>query len=392
MSQQTSYFNVTIVSLLTVVAGVTTAQTTRYVDDDACPAAGTGALADPFCSIQDCITASTDGDECLVNSGTYSESLNMMGRAIAVRSIAGPHLTILDGVSFSGTILTCTSGEGPSTIIEGFTFTNGSEPSPGNDGGGALFTWGASPTIRDCIFADNEASNGAAVACYDASSPRFENCLFYNNVSTGGGNDIGGAILLVTDCQADIVNCTIVNNSAEDFGGGIAIFHDSTCTVINTILWNNSVLGVFNEETQVYTNETSSATISHSCVEALTPAGQYDDGTNIDLDPLFFDAASNNFRLQGGISPCIDTGDATLVVASTDLDGNARRVDDPDSSDCPHAPGTCGASPIVDMGCYEFGGAAAVPAISQWGFVVIAMAMIATTTLLMRQRRPYLES
>jgi len=51
--------------------------------------------------------------------------------------------------------------------------------------------------------------------------------------------------------------------------------------------------------------------------------------------PLFLDAAIGDYRLQSG-SPCIDAG-TNEVVATTDLDGNARIVN-----------GT------VDMGAYEY--------------------------------------
>ncbi len=46
---------------------------------------------------------------------------------------------------------------------------------------------------------------------------------------------------------------------------------------------------------------------------------------------------------------------------TTDLDGNPRFVDDPDTPDCPQAPGTCGDPPVVDMGAYEFQGALPCP-------------------------------
>jgi hypothetical protein len=76
---------------------------------------------------------------------------------------------------------------------------------------------------------------------------------------------------------------------------------------------------------------------------------------NIDSDPRFVDPANGDFRLAPG-SPCIDAGLNSAVPEGidTDLDGNPRFVDDPDSPDCWQAPGTCGDPPVVDMGAYEF--------------------------------------
>ncbi len=63
----------------------------------------------------------------------------------------------------------------------------------------------------------------------------------------------------------------------------------------------------------------------------------------------------NDYRLLPG-SPCIDAANNFAVPAgiTTDLDGSPRFVDDPDTADCPQAPGTCGDPPVVDMGAYEF--------------------------------------
>jgi hypothetical protein len=56
-------------------------------------------------------------------------------------------------------------------------------------------------------------------------------------------------------------------------------------------------------------------------------------------------------RLRSG-SPCIDAGSnaALPVDAVTDVDGNPRFLDDPDTPDT-----GAGTPPIVDMGAYEFG-------------------------------------
>ena len=78
---------------------------------------------------------------------------------------------------------------------------------------------------------------------------------------------------------------------------------------------------------------------------------------NISSNPLFTDPTSGDYRLSPG-SPCIDAGDSTAVPPgiTTDLDGNLRFIDDPDTPD------TGIGYPCVDMGGYEFQVAAPCPA------------------------------
>ena len=68
----------------------------------------------------------------------------------------------------------------------------------------------------------------------------------------------------------------------------------------------------------------------------------------ISADPLLGGTAE--YHIQSG-SPCIDAGDNTAVPQgiATDLDGNPRLVDDPDTEDT--GAGNC---PFADMGAYEY--------------------------------------
>lgn len=89
--------------------------------------------------------------------------------------------------------------------------------------------------------------------------------------------------------------------------------------------------------------------VSYSCVQGWTSGG----GPGIiGDDPRFVENpidGAGDLRLRAE-SPCIDAGDNTGIPnGTTDLAGNPRFVDDPDTEDT-----GVGHPPIVDMGAYEF--------------------------------------
>jgi parallel beta-helix repeat protein len=209
------------------------------------------------------------------------------------------------------------------------------------------------------------------------SSPMVTNCSFLGNVDTGFGE--GGGMRNISSASPTVVNCTFSGNDAPNQGGGIASVQGSSPTFVNCTFSDNSSNqggGVWtsdgttslvncvlhgNTPTQIHDGRGGSTTVSFSNVQAGWP-GQ----GNINAEPLFVDPLGvdgvpgtddDDLRLLPG-SPCIDVGNNTAVPVgiTTDLDGNPRFVDDPNTPDCQQAPGQCGDPPVVDMGAYEFQG------------------------------------
>ncbi|MCH2162391.1 MAG: hypothetical protein MK085_11025 [Phycisphaerales bacterium] len=220
--------------LLAALAPVATADIFT-VDDDG-PA--------DFSSIQGAINASSDGDTILVAPGTYTldadNVVNTLGKAISVASTNGPSVTIINGQSIRRGIA-CESGETEKTIIDGFTIRNcyatwydwngnGNPDYWEYFGGGMWNRNGSRPTVRNCVFLDNEAEYGGAVYNGDSqgvnASPTFENCTFIEN---GRDDGVGGG-LYNNASTPHLVDCLFTGNFAA-FGGGICNFNGSGGTI-----------------------------------------------------------------------------------------------------------------------------------------------------------------
>ncbi|MFG0252459.1 MAG: hypothetical protein ACF8NJ_06250, partial [Phycisphaerales bacterium JB038] len=134
--------------------------------------AGTLHVPGQYPTIQAAIDAAIDGDIVELADGVYTgagnKNLDFGGRAITVRSASGdPTLCIIDceqdgrGFQFNGR-------EGPDSIIQGLTITNGDV----TDYGGAVFCYNrSSPALIDCALIANRACDrGGGLYCSSSSS------------------------------------------------------------------------------------------------------------------------------------------------------------------------------------------------------------------------------
>ena len=299
--------------------------------------------------IQEAIAAANSGDAIIIGPGRYNEAIDFLGKAITVRSSDGPANTTIDATGLNKSVVTCRLGEGPESVLSGFTITGGkasfgsgmynsiSSPTATNcvfvqnlstNGGGGMYNSRSNPAVTDCKFIRNSGGNGGAIY-NNYSNPTITNCAFARNESSfeGGGiaNNYG---------NPTVTNCTFFGNTAKDFGGGMSNAGGiSVPTVANCILWGNHPDQITN----------------HPVIRYCEIEGGWNGVGNIDADPLFANENGSDLRSRSG-SPCIDAGDNAAVPAgvTTDMDGNVRRVDDPCASNTGHGRGA-----VVDMGAFE---------------------------------------
>jgi predicted outer membrane repeat protein len=286
-------------------------------------------VPDDYPTIQEAIDASENGDSVVVRVGTYAENINFLGKAIRVMGEQGADKTFIGG-TLAGSVVTFANGEGTSSILEGFTLTNGDASY-----GGGIYCQGSSPTIRNNTITGNSALGGGGIACFYGSSPKITvNTITKNSALHGGGiycNDAspitfdnaitnnsatrsGGGISCSNYSAPAILNNTFTGNSASK-GGGIACLGYSSPFTINTVLWQDDApIGQ-----EIYVEYYSTIVVTYSDIEGGWPGMG-----NIDADPTFVFPTRRDYRLLWG-SPCIDSGRPdSLLLYISDPDGTRR--------------------------------------------------------------------
>ena len=197
-----------------------------------------------YSKIQTAIQNANNGDVIIVHPDDYLEHLNLMGRAITVRSIDPTDPGIVKTTRIIGpgpkATVTCDTGEGVQTSIIGFTIMHQDPPS---DYASGMYNDHAAPTVRYCVFAENHADYGGGMHNY-YSDPKVANCTFDDNVGVAGGggmyndhsapgvtdchfigNDTGpdfnGAGMHNVNSHVTVTECTFTSNRSDGRGGGM---------------------------------------------------------------------------------------------------------------------------------------------------------------------------
>ncbi len=183
-------------------------------------------VPEDFSTIQAAIDTAAPCDTIIVAPGTYNEDINFAGKALHLRSSAGPDSTIIDASGRSSSAVTFENGEGSTSVLDGFTITGGTGSIlVGEDGsrGGGLLAFDSSPMIRNCTFVSNSAERGGGAAVIGLSTvkryPLFIDCTFLNNFAS----EQGGGLYAGAGVHGTLSGCEFSGNESE--AGGGAYFH-----------------------------------------------------------------------------------------------------------------------------------------------------------------------
>jgi len=210
-------------------------------------------------TIRAAIVAANPDDVVIVAPGTYLGVINFLGKAITVRSTdpndpAVVVSTIIDGIGLSS-VVTCSSGEGPGSVLSGFVITGGS--GIGGGAGGGMYNAGSSPTVTNCLFIGNSVALGFYTfggGMYNSSSsPTVTNCSFTDNTVFAIIDALGGGMYNGFGSSPTVTNCSFRGNTVSSDGeetalargGGMYNDASSSPTVTNTVFCSNSPDAVF---------------------------------------------------------------------------------------------------------------------------------------------------
>ncbi|MFH1690472.1 MAG: right-handed parallel beta-helix repeat-containing protein [Candidatus Eisenbacteria bacterium] len=175
---------------------------TWYVDCDNTSGIEDGSEEHPFDTIAEGMAAAGEGNTVLVAPGTYTgpqnQDLDFGGTNMVLRSTAGRDSTLIDCAD-SGRVFLFQSGEGPSSVVDGFTISN-TDP---DIVGSGIYCQGSSPTLVNLVlyrtgglYCDQASPSVAAVdfdtnywysgmRCVNNSSPALSGARFAGNFDGG---------------------------------------------------------------------------------------------------------------------------------------------------------------------------------------------------------------
>ncbi len=199
-------------------------------------------------TIQAGIDAAVCGDEVWVAAGTYAERLTHKSGVRLYGGFEGDEdtrderdflncISEIDGQT-RGAVVTVPTGADLSTLIDGFTITNGIGASQGNVRyGGGIYALDACVTVENCVIVANAAAQGAGLYCN--SEIVLKNNHFKEN---GSPNCINGGAALLLFGRVAVHGNTFTSNRAV-YGGALALAHGSGEVSLNTFLGNSSQVG-----------------------------------------------------------------------------------------------------------------------------------------------------
>ncbi|MHC4744228.1 MAG: PKD domain-containing protein, partial [Planctomycetota bacterium] len=265
--------------------------------------------------IQHAIKGASEGDQIVAGDGIYCESIDLLGKSVAVSSTNpnDPDVVAATVIRGAGSAITFAGEESWSCVLAGFTIEGSRR---------GVHCLASSPTIANCNIT---SSSGPGIELFTGSNPRILNC----NITDNNG---GGVVMwLVVGPRMTIYNAPTISNSVIARNGGFGILGDDPAIAGCTIVDNDA--GGVNSRMPVLTNSIvyyngfggpqiagESVAVAYSDVE-----GGWSGEGNFDSEPGFVEWEDGDYHLLAD-SPCVNAGDPDFAGAAdeADMDGESR--------------------------------------------------------------------
>jgi len=301
-------------------------------------------IPEDYLTIQEGIEVAEDYDTVLVADGIYTENINFLGKAIAVRSENGHEATTIEIQNTGIPVVTFNTNENTNSVLEGFT-VNGDlsywgvycdHSSPfiynnviKNHECGIKVDFG-SPIIRKneisfCDHSEIEPHVGGGIQLMNSNDVVIDSNVIHNNwANVSGGIHTDGCsnvrvernLIYSNDCvyvsgiKIDrgsnfvIINNTLVDNSASDRLGVILFWDSNDISIINNICAFNNEWGIYSwgSSYNIVVDFNDTYENSPGNINGIEPGPG-----SIYTNPMFVDIYNNNYQLTAG-SPCINAG------------------------------------------------------------------------------------
>ncbi len=240
-----------------------------------------------FATIQGAIDSAAHGDIVEVSAGTYTGDgnwdIDFRGKAITVRSEAGPSRTTIDCSGHEGHRgFYFHRGERQSSVLRGFTIIGAVVPgsevsldsgswssSPTHPVGGGIYCESSSPSIINCVIKQCSTELGGGIGVV-GGAPEIIDCTIENCNAGGLGpaesGGYGAGIGLIRGSDAKIVNCTINRNVGyyNSYGAGVYC-RQSGALLVNCDISFNRARGNINGG-GIYCGGSSTNVVLEQCI------------------------------------------------------------------------------------------------------------------------------
>ena len=239
--------------------------------------------------------------------------------------IEGGHADGADMLSYGGAIFL--DGWGGTFDLNDVVIRNCRSSMAG--GGMYIGAGGLTVSVTRSTFTGNYSSGyyGGAIHVYYTDSVKVDQCSFIGNHALQGG-----AIFVNAGVYFRITNTVIAGNTAN-YGGGVESASNRFSIERSTLAGNTAggygaglyldpEAGIVPISNSIIRDNIRGDGGSTFAVTYCNIGGGWAGTGNIDVDPLFVNAAARDYRLGPG-SPCIDTGDP---AAGSDVDGTRIEI------------------------------------------------------------------